>query len=63
MNELEVPTPNDIEQARKEAGLTQGELADAVGISQPAYSQIKSGNNDPKLSTVIRLANAINNEL
>jgi len=63
MDKLEVPTPDEIEQARKDAGLTQGELADAVGISQPAYSQIKSGNNDPKLSTVVRLATVINEEL
>jgi predicted transcriptional regulator len=63
MNQLEVPTPTEIENARQEAGLTQSELADAAGISQPAYAQSKSGNNDPRLSTIKRLTVAINKEL
>lgn len=56
---LEVPTPHDLKTARKRAGITQSELADAAGISQPALSQIESGNNDPRLSTVREIAFAI----
>lgn len=60
---IDVPTPSEIAQARKDAGLTQGELADRVGVSQPALSQIESGNNDPTLSTVQKIAIEINREL
>lgn len=63
MDQIEVPTPNEIEQARKEIGLTQSELAERAGISQPAYAKIKSGENDPRLSTIGRLANAVNQDL
>ncbi len=34
-----------IKQARKHAGLTQRELADAVGVSQPVISQLEKGDN------------------
>lgn len=34
-----------IKQARKHAGLTQRELAQAVGVSQPVISQLESGEN------------------
>ena len=57
---IDVPTPNDLRTERKEANLSQSELADRVGISQPALSQIESGNNDPTLSTVRRMALEIN---
>lgn len=60
---IEVPTPDELRNGRKEAGLTQGELADRLHVSQPALSQIESGNNDPRLSTVIRMASEINEEL
>lgn len=57
---IDVPTPSDLRTERKNAGLSQSELADRVGISQPALSQIESGNNDPTLSTVRRIALEIN---
>lgn len=59
---IDVPTPSELAQARKEAGLSQGELADRVGISQPALSKIESGTNDPRLTTVRRIALEINKE-
>ena len=61
MSDLTVPTPADLKEARQAKSITQGELADLVDISQPALSQIESGNNDPRLSTVMRIAKAINN--
>ena len=61
MSDLTVPTPADLKEARQAKSITQGELADLVGVSQPALSQIESGNNDPRLSTVMRIAKAINN--
>lgn len=60
---IDVPTPNELRTARKEAGLSQSELARRLPISQPALSQIESGGNDPRLSTVIQIANEVNNEL
>jgi predicted transcriptional regulator len=58
---IEVPSPSELRNGRKDAGLTQDELADAVGISQPSLSQIESGENDPRLSTVVKIASVINN--
>lgn len=60
---IDVPTPSELSTARKEAGLSQSELADRVDISQPALSQIESGNNDPRLTTVRRIAVEINKEI
>lgn len=57
---IDVPTPNELRKARKDANLSQAELADRVGISQPGLSQIESGNNDPRLSTVRMIALEIN---
>jgi len=56
---LEVPSPIDVRLARKETGLTQGELADKAGISQPMLSRIEGGDVDPTLSTLRDLAEAI----
>jgi len=57
---IDVTTPKELRNARKKAGISQTKLAEEVGISHPAISQIESGNNDPRLSTVIRIANVIN---
>lgn len=59
---IDVPTPDELRTERKQASLSQSELARRVGISQPALSQIESGNNDPTLSTVRRIALEINKE-
>lgn len=56
---LEVPSPIDVRLARKETGLTQGDLADKAGISQPMLSRIEGGDVDPTLSTLRDLAEAI----
>lgn len=60
---IDVPTAREIRHGRMDAGLTQSELADRAGISQPALSKIESGTNDPRLSTMRAVAEAINNEL
>ena len=57
---IDVPTPADLKEARKDAGMTQTELARHTDISQAAISQIEHGNNDPRLSTVMQIARAIN---
>lgn len=46
-------------QARKRAGFTQSDLAEVLGVSQPAVAQIESMGNDPRLSTLRRYALAV----
>lgn len=49
---------NEIEtlvRLRKEAGLTQEELADELGVSQAYIARLESGKVDPKLSTLLRI--------
>ncbi|MFB6284925.1 MAG: CBS domain-containing protein [Halobacteria archaeon] len=49
---MEIPTPGDIREKRKDLGLTQSKLADGAGVSQPLVARIESGDVDPRLSTV-----------
>jgi transcriptional regulator with XRE-family HTH domain len=44
--------------ARAAAGATQDELAALLGVSQPAVARMESGRHDPKLSTLIAVAEA-----
>lgn len=52
---MELPTPDDLKQKRKELGMTQSELADSAGVSQPLIARIENGDVDPRLSTVSRI--------
>jgi molybdate-binding protein/DNA-binding XRE family transcriptional regulator len=45
-----------IHQIRKDAGLTQAELAQAAGISRQAYTAIESGKSVPSTEVALRLA-------
>jgi len=49
---MNVPTPEDLREKRKELGMTQSELADSAGVSQPLIARIENGDVDPRLSTV-----------
>jgi len=49
--------------ARRRKGLTQRELADRSGISQPMISSIEQGLQDPRYSTLVRILAAVNQEL
>ena len=42
--------------ARKEAGLTQKDLAERTGIAQADISKMENGNGNPSLKTLQRLA-------
>lgn len=42
--------------ARIKAGLSQSEVAEKLGISQPAYSYIESGDKIPSLAVTKKLA-------
>lgn len=44
---------------RRDAGLTQGDVAERMGVTQQAVSKFERYDSDPKLSTVRRYANAV----
>jgi predicted transcriptional regulator len=56
---MELPTPADLRERRTELGLTQSELADSADVSQPLIARIEGGDVDPRLSTLRRIVNAL----
>lgn len=49
--------------ARKNSGFTQKQLSDMTGIDQSDISRIESGNANPSLKTLKRLASAMDKKL
>jgi predicted transcriptional regulator len=56
---MELPTPQDIRQRRKALELTQSRLAEMAGVSQPLIARIEGGDVDPRLSTLGRIVDAL----
>jgi len=56
---MELPTPEELRERRLELGLTQSELADSASVSQPLVARIEGGDVDPRLSTLRRIVNAL----
>ncbi|MFP9191090.1 CBS domain-containing protein [Natronosalvus vescus] len=56
---MELPTPTDLRQRRNELELTQSELANRADVSQPLIARIEGGDVDPRLSTLRRIVNAL----
>ncbi|MFB6189403.1 MAG: CBS domain-containing protein [Halapricum sp.] len=56
---MKLPTPEDLRERRKELDLTQSELADRADVSQPLIARIEGGDVDPRLSTLRRIVNAL----
>jgi predicted transcriptional regulator len=57
---MDLPTPEDLWEWRKqELGLTQSELAERAGVSQPLIARIEGGDVDPRLSTLRRIVTAL----
>jgi transcriptional regulator with XRE-family HTH domain len=50
-------------EARQQAGLTQQELAERAGMSQPAIAKLERGATNPTLATLSRCAEAVGCEL
>ena len=48
-----------IEQTRKEAKMTQTQLAEKVGSNKSYISRIETGKTEPKVSTFYRIASAL----
>ncbi|HEV2148321.1 MAG TPA: helix-turn-helix transcriptional regulator [Longimicrobiaceae bacterium] len=71
--EAEFPTPpevaaevdlphvlaSNVYRFRKERGLTQEQLAEAVGVRQPRIAEVERGDANPRLSTLAKLAFAL----
>jgi transcriptional regulator with XRE-family HTH domain len=52
-----------VRSARKAAGLTQRELAERLGTTQPAVAQLESARSNPRISTLTRALKACGEEL
>ncbi|MDR3272286.1 MAG: helix-turn-helix domain-containing protein [Flavobacteriaceae bacterium] len=48
-----------IEQARKQAKITQTQLAERIGSSKSYISRVETGKTEPKVSTFYRIASAL----
>lgn len=48
-----------IEQARKEAHMTQAELAEKIGTNKSYISRVETGKTEPKVSTFYRIVGAL----
>lgn len=49
-----------IQNARKQKGLKQSELAEKIGISEKHLSKIETGKNYPALDTFLKILNVLN---
>ncbi|WP_129115771.1 CBS domain-containing protein [Halegenticoccus tardaugens] len=56
---MELPTPQDLRERRTSLDLTQSALAERAGVSQPLIARIEGGDVDPRLSTLRRIVNAL----
>jgi predicted transcriptional regulator len=56
---MELPTPEDLRERREELEITQSDLAERADVSQPLIARIEGGDVDPRLSTLRRIVNAL----
>ena len=63
MNEAEYKIIEEIIMARKEKKLTQKDLAELVGTKQSNISRLESGNYNPSLNFLNKIALAVGKEL
>jgi predicted transcriptional regulator len=63
MNEAEYKIIEEIITARKEKKLTQKDLAELIGTKQSNISRLESGNYNPTLDFLNRIALAVGKEL
>jgi len=56
---MDLPTPEDLRERRNDLGLTQSDLAEHADVSQPLIARIEGGDVDPRLSTLRRIVNAL----
>lgn len=58
-----LPSPKEIRKLRLKAGLTQRELAKRAGVSQSLIARIEKGDINPRLSTLKKILDVINEAL
>ncbi|WP_122090602.1 CBS domain-containing protein [Halalkalicoccus subterraneus] len=56
---MNLPTPQDLRERRIDLELTQSTLAERAGVSQPLIARIEGGDVDPRLSTLRRIVEAL----
>ncbi|MFB6081375.1 MAG: CBS domain-containing protein [Halanaeroarchaeum sp.] len=56
---MHLPTPQDLRERRTSLDLTQSALAERAGVSQPLIARIEGGDVDPRLSTLRRIVEAL----
>ncbi len=56
---MNLPTPSELRERRTDLGLTQSEVAESADVSQPLIARIEGGDVDPRLSTLRRIVNAL----
>jgi transcriptional regulator with XRE-family HTH domain len=52
-----------LREARKQAGLTQEEIADRSGLSRPRYRDIEAGESAARATTLMNIARALGMEM
>ena len=57
---MHLPTSQDLRERRTALDLTQSELAERAEVSQPLIARIEGGDVDPRLSTLRRIVEALN---
>lgn len=56
---MELLSKEELKKRRTQLGVTQSQLAERAGVSQPLIARIESGSVDPKLSTFRRVLEAL----
>ena len=62
-SDLRVALISELIDARNEKGITQRELEQLSGVSQPVIARMESGSTIPKLDTVIKVLAALGKKL
>ncbi|MEZ0345095.1 MAG: CBS domain-containing protein [Infirmifilum sp.] len=60
---MPIPSPEELRILRVKAGLTQSEVARRAGVSQSLIARIEAGKVNPRVSTLIRIYDALKNIL
>jgi transcriptional regulator with XRE-family HTH domain len=59
MDEAVAQFARNVAEARRQAGMTQEEVGDRSGVHPTEVSRIESGGRDARVSTIFRLASAL----
>lgn len=54
-----IPSPDELKELRRKAGLTQAELARRAGVSQSLIARIENRSVNPRISTLIKIYGAL----